>query len=285
MEICLNKSIDGRRALPAETTAAWAGSCLRRSVWLVALAGAPALWAGANLVVMPTRVILEGRTRAAEVNLINNGDAPGVYRVSFTDSEMNGQGELRDRLEPPWSAKGLVRHAPRTVTLAPGASQVVRLQVRKPEGLPEGEYRSHLLFQAVPNATPAAEAGQGLAMEVQAVMAVSIPVFVRHGALTGACALENPALSPDRRRLTVTIARQGPCSTYGDLVATWTPATGKPVQVGRANGVAVYGEITRVLLGLDLHLPATEPAVGRLTLAYCRKDNGKPMAEVSLGAP
>ena len=43
-------------------------------------------------------------------------------------------------------ADGMLSWSPRQITLQPGTAQVVRLMVRKPEGLAEGEYRSHLDF-------------------------------------------------------------------------------------------------------------------------------------------
>jgi len=40
------------------------------------------------------------------------------------------------------------------VTLAPHEPQAIRIAARPPEGLADGEYRIHLLFRAIPPATP-----------------------------------------------------------------------------------------------------------------------------------
>ena len=39
-------------------------------------------------------------------------------------------------------------------TLAPHQPQAIRIAARPPQGLPDGEYRVHLLFRAIPPATP-----------------------------------------------------------------------------------------------------------------------------------
>ena len=59
----------------------------------------------------------------------------------------------------------MIVYAPRNVTLAPHEPQAIRIAARPPQGLPDGEYRVHLLFRAIPPANPvvqaARRAGQG----------------------------------------------------------------------------------------------------------------------------
>ena len=59
----------------------------------------------------------------------------------------------------------MIVYAPRRVTLAPHEPQSIRIAARPPQGLPDGEYRVHLLFRAIPPATPvvpaSARAAQG----------------------------------------------------------------------------------------------------------------------------
>ena len=82
------------------------------------------------------------------------------------------------------ASRTLIRYSPRQVTLEPRVAQTVRVQLRLPADLPPGEYRSHLLFRAVPSAeaappttSPAAE----LSIQLTAIYGISIPVIVRHG--------------------------------------------------------------------------------------------------------
>lgn len=257
------------------------------------LAGlAAAAWAapgvvGEHLVVTPTRVVLEGRKRAAELVLINGGAEPATYRLSFLHLDMDEDGRIR-----PWdsqaggnSAEPLLRFSPRVVTLAPGATQTVRLQVRKPEALADGEYRSHLLFRAVPAEPQAAPAGGGpgqLNLTLRAIHGISIPVIIRHGQVQAHCALGDLAL--DRGQLACTLLREGNRSVYGDLAATWRPRGGRAAPAGSMRGVAAYAELARLRLKLKL-APPPGPGPGTLHVAFLEHGTAKVLAEAALDVP
>ena len=144
-----------------------------------------------DLSILPARVVLEGRERSTEVMLKNIGHGHAIYRIYFCEMDMDENGELKERprKEGELSAADLIRYSPRQVELAPGEVQTVRIQVRKPEGLADGEYRSHLMFQNVPAAEAAApledDAEKRLSFKITTVMAISIPVIVRHGVVSG----------------------------------------------------------------------------------------------------
>jgi len=148
---------------------------------------APAEGGGGDLSVLPVRVVLEGRDRSAEIMLRNSGKVPATYRVLLTEMEMDENGDLRahQKIEGELSAADVIRYSPRQVELAPGETQTVRVQVRKPEDLPPGEYRSHMLFQAVPPAAVPGTLQPGgdhtLSFKISTVMGISIPIIVRHG--------------------------------------------------------------------------------------------------------
>ncbi|HEX2122896.1 MAG TPA: molecular chaperone, partial [Thermoanaerobaculia bacterium] len=131
--------------------------------------------------------------------------------------------------------------------LQPGIAQAVRLQLRKPAGMAEGEYRTHLLFKALPPAvsTPPADEGSsnGVDIRLTAIYSVSIPVIVRHGTTAAAVSLADlelrrPAGAPPA--LGLAIGRTGSRSVYGDLTVYLRAAGGAERVVGRAHGVAVY---------------------------------------------
>ena len=126
-------------------------------------AAAPAHAAG-DLLVAPTRVILDG-SRGTEVVLNNIGSEPATYRISLEIKRMTVDGGLDEIAEEnvtpaERAALDMIVFSPRRVTLPPNQPQVVRVGVRVPEGTPAGEYRAHMLFRAVPDAvaTNAAEA-------------------------------------------------------------------------------------------------------------------------------
>ena len=226
---------------------------------------------------------------------MNRGSEPATFRVSFTRLRMKADGSFEEVAEPvPGErfADPLIRYSPRQVTLPPGQSQVVRLMLRKPRDLEDGEYRSHLLFQALPPATSssieniAADApAEGITVQITPLVGVSIPVIVRHGELDSAVTLSDAqivagadgrpgsiptnASSEGRPVVAVTLNRSGSGSVYGDFRVTFTPAGGEPLVVAQANGVAVYANLDRRQFRSPLSLPAgIELANGSLDIAY-----------------
>lgn len=116
-----------------------------------------------DLLVAPTRIVLDGR-KGAEIILNNIGDEPATYRVSVDFRRMNPDGTLSDVAEPTAqdrAAADMIVYAPRRVTLAPREPQAIRIAARPPQGLPDGEYRVHMLFRAIPPATAVAQAAPG----------------------------------------------------------------------------------------------------------------------------
>src|ERR1700744_360995 len=101
-----------------------------------------ASWANrAEVLLLPTRVVMENGDRFTTVVVKNTGNATGNFTVSLIDMEMKEDGlvePLADGKTDPLSAIPYLRIAPRSITLKPGETQNVRLMVRKPESLPAG---------------------------------------------------------------------------------------------------------------------------------------------------
>ncbi|MDH5710370.1 MAG: fimbria/pilus periplasmic chaperone [Gammaproteobacteria bacterium] len=210
--------------------------------------------ANANLMVMPTRVVFEERTRTAQVTLVNNGTEQGEFRISFINQNMtdNGQFEAVKADEKGMFANSMVRYSPRQITLAPGQSQVVRLMLRKPRDLEDGEYRSHLLFQSIPKAskssvnTAVKSESENITVEIIPIVGISIPVIVRHGKLNAELKIGNAHIIPASEAnpapsISIDMHRTGNKSVYGDFRAIFTPTDGgEPVIIALVNGVSVY---------------------------------------------
>ena len=113
-----------------------------------------------DLLVAPTRIVLDGR-KGAEIVLNNIGEEPATYRISVEFRRMVQDGTLQDVPEPTAADKtagDMIVYAPRRITLAPNQPQAIRIAARPPQGLPDGEYRVHMLFRAIPPATPVVKA-------------------------------------------------------------------------------------------------------------------------------
>lgn len=223
-----------------------------------------------DLLVAPTRIVFEGRQRTAEITLVNLGEHDATYRIGFVELQMDEFGGTREYdpegVPEEKLASGMIRYSPRQVLLEPGVAQTVRLQLRKSENLPPGEYRSHLLFRAIPQENisqdqeDGAAGGGGIDITLTAIYGVSIPVLVRHGELTAQTHLGELELAPgepgsNSQALLFRLERTGTSSVFGHLRAEFLPLGGRPIVVGAANGVAVYAENASRRGRLTLQIP------------------------------
>lgn len=271
----------------------------------IALLAAPALAqppAGPELLLYPVRVVFERNERSAQLELVNNLSHPATYRIRFVNRRMTETGEMIEVTQPgPGErfADGMLRYSPRQVILPPGATQTVRILLRKPAELAPGEYRSHLLFERVPDVPetpPAADRNakrnEGIEIQLKPLVSVSIPVIVRHGETQAQVSVANLALQKAQAGapavLSFDLRRTGNRSVFGDLEAVFVSGSGKPYAVGGAKGVAVYvpNPLRRVRLVLAPP-PGLVLTRGRLELVYRERseNGGAVMAGAALPVP
>lgn len=248
-----------------------------------------------DLLVAPTRVVLDG-ARGAEVILSNKGSAPATYRVSLELRRMDASGKLVEVSEAQADAReqqtlAMISYAPRRVVLAPEQPQAIRIGVRAPEGLPNGEYRAHMLFRAVPDTAPVGEAPKGgLSIALTPIYGVTIPIIVRRGALQATAALANPrrctqgqggaigaAGAPGTPSLCFDLARQGTRSLYGRVRVT-RPGLAKPLL--EARGVAVYAESPGRVVALPVDPAVAAQLTGPVRIEYLEDDGSSTIAEL-----
>ena len=245
----------------------------------------------ADLMLYPTRVEMEKNQRAAQVELVNRGQTPESYRISVVNRRMTETAQM-------------LRYSPRQVTLKAGESQPVRISLRKPAGLANGEYRSHLQFDRLPDVEGSSDIAQAvnpeqdqIAIRLTALIGASIPVIVRHGDTSANVTLDTLSLEPGVKvdgqaegppLLVFHMKRSGNRSVYGNLVATYTSAGGQPMDVGKVNGVAVYVPNALRTAKLPLSLPEGLELKGgliQLTFSQRPEDGGKLIAHASLAVP
>jgi P pilus assembly chaperone PapD len=255
-----------------------------------------------DFLIAPTRVVFEGRQRTAEITLVNTGSRTATYRISFIQLRMGENGGTSEIQSPgPGErfADSLIRYSPRQVVLEPNVAQAVRMQLRMPADLPPGEYRSHLLFRAVPPAEPVERAvaptptlPQEVGVRLTPIFGVSIPVIVRHGETSATVTLSDlevvpPSAPEETPTLRFRMNRTGNRSVYGDVTATLAPAGGRPLVVGVANGIAVYTPNAVRVVSVALRLPpATSLRAGVLRVTYAeREPRRETIAEAELQLP
>ncbi len=236
-----------------------------------------------DLLVAPTRVVFEGRTRSAQLALVNSGSATATYRIVVINLRMDEKGELKKVTEPLSGEKfanKFFRYSPRRIVLKPGASQAIRLVVRKRPNMAEGEYRSHLLFTAVPPSSAgesiekAPEGERGISIRLVPIYGISIPVIIRHGKTNADVTLSDLELLPaggDRKlpKARFRIDRTGNASSFGDITATFKPDGGPEHVVGQVSRLAVYVPGSSRIVEMPLRVPdGVNLARGKLHVAY-----------------
>lgn len=205
-----------------------------------------------GMLVAPTRIVFEGGTSSAALTLVNRGHSEETFQITFVRRTMTEDGRFEvDEGAEGYYADGMVLFSPRQVTLAAGEQQTIRLQLRKPSDLGEGEYRSHLLIRAVPSEGAddverllggRAADEQGLALRMTPVYGLTLPVIVRHGSITATVRIDTLSIAAvdGVETLSVGIARSGQRSVYGNVVVEAVDPDGRERQIGLVNGVAVY---------------------------------------------
>jgi P pilus assembly chaperone PapD len=228
-----------------------------------------------DLLVAPTRIVLDGR-RGTEIILNNIGDEPATYRISIEFRRMTEDGGLVEVAEPTAAdkaAEDMIVYAPRRVTLAPHQPQSIRIAARAPQGLADGEYRVHMLFRAIPPATPVVPASassgtpQGLRFQLIPVYGVTIPVIVRLGNLQATAAIANVRLDKagDKPVVDLDLSRSGARSTFGD-VKVLKAGVKNPIAIQKA--VAVYTEIGVRHLSVPIDAAFQGDPRGAVTVQY-----------------
>jgi hypothetical protein len=208
------------------------------------------LAAQGDLLIAPTRLVLDGR-RGGEVILANVGSEEATYRVTLELRRMTPDGDLEpvDQAQANLSEKAaleMIRYAPRRIILPPGEPQAIRISARPGAELPDGEYRVHMSFAALPKVRPLAPPSdtppQGVSVIITPVYGITMPIIVRKGQLEVAAGLANPRLEQDDRGtvFAVDISRSGEASVYGDVLV-YRQGNDEPVFVAR--GIGVYPEI------------------------------------------
>ena len=226
-----------------------------------------------DLLVAPTRIILDGR-KGAEIILNNIGDEPATYRVSVEFRRMTEAGELLDVTTPSNAekmAQDMLIYSPRKVTLAPNEPQSIRIAARPAQGIPDGEYRVHMLFRAIPPATPVAQAEgekpQGVQFKLTPVYGVTIPVIVRLGNLQATAGIADVKLEKKGADTAVglDLTRVGGRSTYGE-VRVLKAGVKDPIAIQK--GVAVYTEVGKRHVSVPVTDAARALASGPVTVEY-----------------
>ncbi len=144
----------------------------------------------ASLTITPTLLVIEGRERYADVNLINNSDKPQSYAIDwrfFRQAELEGNYLTSDKSVTDFDLTQNLVFTPKRVRLAPSDLQKIRLGLRlKGEPPAPGDYRAHLQLKETADQVdlrapqnPQAEGRTSVGVKIN--VGFSIPVIYRVG--------------------------------------------------------------------------------------------------------
>lgn len=217
----------------------------------------------ANLVIHPIRVQFNPGDRSTEVTLLNDSNKTNTYRLEWREKkakEGGGYYDLKGEAIKSFPiASPMIRFTPRQVTLKPGERQTVKMSIRRNARLPDGEYRSHMIFKALPPPSLLAEPDQqtaGLTMQFNMVTSFVVPVVVQQGSHDSQVSLSNATVhyntaEPAKSSVFVEIKRQGKHSSYGDIEAYWSPQGGKEVLIAKAASFSSWPELNKTSVSLS----------------------------------
>ncbi len=245
------------------------------------------IMAQGNLLITPKRAVFEGSRRSMNLNLANIGQDTATYAISMVQIRMNEDGGFETITEPDPGqrfADRFIRFFPRSVTLGPNESQVVKLQLIRQGEMTPGEYRSHMYFRAVPEKKPLGEEDiikdtTSISVKLVPIFGITIPAIVRVGESNTSITLTDITLdnAEDSPRLNLVFNRTGNMSVYGDLKVDHISPQGISTRVGMANGIAVYTPNSRRKFQFSLSkIQGVDFTSGKLHISFSAPSDVKP---------
>ncbi|MBA44046.1 MAG: hypothetical protein CMF62_08605 [Magnetococcales bacterium] len=204
--------------------------------------------ASSLLFISPHRAVIASGDRTTEVTVANQSDYKRRYEITLIDSVMTEAGATKrvDTFE--YSAKRMLRYVPRSVELEPGERQTVRVMVRRPRDLADGDYHTHMLFREQQVEEPVeqnTDEDRTFSFEVGARYGVAIPVIVQAGTVESDLSFGTVTPQAEPKGMTVEFKRGGNAEANGFLrIFKETPA-GEEV-ASSPMWVRIYREVDRI---------------------------------------
>ena len=230
------------------------------------------------------RVVFEGPKRAESITVINNGFEDVTYRVGWRHFVMTPTKSLNaipeDQPLPPEvkPVVDMIRYAPRRFTVPAKSSQQVRLMLRMPANLPDGEYRSHFWIRPEPNTERIRakaneyneKTGRKKGVSIEMLTGVTMPVIVRKGNLGAKVTLSNltGSKSPGFVSVSYALNRVGEKSTYGNLDYVCNRGSESEYLLRSTKGIAIYAETNQRVFNKKIEKQPNAPECSTLTVMY-----------------
>ena len=233
------------------------------------------------------RVVFEGPKRTEVITVINNSNKPETYRLGWRHFRMTADKSLvpvpEDALTPEIKpVVDMVRFAPRRFTVPPKSSQQVRMMLRTPANLPDGEYRSHFWVQPEVDLDElrreelarAKRTGTEGGVSMIMLAGVTMPVIVRKGALEASASIQGVVAKVTGGFVEVSwsLLRDGNRSLYGDIDYVCNPGATDSYNLRVTRGIAMYSELNQRDFNLRIEKPTDRPACRSLSLSFTQTE-------------
>lgn len=160
---------------------------------LLATLACPPAMAGNSFLVAPGRIDLDiSRPVTQSFIITNNGDGPIrivikpiYYKVD--DRALNAGTPIHPEVDTQDDLTGFMRLSPRTLNLKPGQRRDVRVSIRPPADMPDGDYRAHLLVKMldpignIESKMDAEGAPEGISMQIKINLETAAAIYGYRG--------------------------------------------------------------------------------------------------------
>jgi P pilus assembly chaperone PapD len=196
------------------------------------------LWGGAakaQVGLAPLVIQTEAKNGQAQafINVKNNGNEPfraRVYVEPFTYTKDEGFQTLPSS---PSDISKYLQYSPRELNIPAGTERKVRLIVRFPPSLPDGEYRAVIFTENLKPST--STNGEGFTTEVTG--RVGSTFFVRKGNVQPNFVVDSATWNSKRKQIQILVRNTGKASAY--ITTNWTLKQGD--QVIRKGSIPALG--------------------------------------------
>jgi hypothetical protein len=243
-------------------------------------------FAQGDLLVYPKKLVFEGtQERVKILNFKNEGIDSATYKLSYIENRMTEDGNL-EIIETPDEgqlfASPYLRFYPRSITLAPGEIQTVKIQLTRTSSLDTGEYRSHLYIRAeeknqVRGDKETIAKQQNIAIQLKPIYGISIPNIVRIGDTQVKAELKNIHILQDIDTpvLSMTVYRDGNQSLNASLEVVHLSTEGVQTPIGKQT-VVIYPPLGVQNVNMKLNAPeGLELNSGRLAITITEREGEK----------
>lgn len=241
--------------------------------------------AAADLLISPLQVVMEGRDRSTEIVLVNTGSSKNTYRLEWLQLEqatLSGGYQEEKETAAQTHLQDIAVFTPRQIVLLPREKQTIRIAVRRPADLADGEYKTHLTFKLVsseeilsPDAAVLADDEFSAAAKV--LSSYSIPIIYRVGAYDCQVKLGNPKFSTHESTgnvvITIPMQREGIHGVVGSAEMYFKPQGGEEALVSEVGNINFFPEITEREVKFYPYVTGMPP--GEMRIVYKKAEGRK----------